>query len=258
MASGENEDSFAYTQRTVKRMDTCKILAVEDTDFARQFLSLSLRNEKCELYFANNGAECLDMLAADQTFSFILMDIETPVITGLEACRVIRETFLPPASKIPIIAVTAHHQQEYQEQLLAQGFDQCLIKPYKKDDLLAIIDKFRPKESAYDLSMLRDWASGDEHMIEELITVFVKDAPHKLTMLREACTSRDWTEVRNIAHSFAPQLSFVGLEESYNETSKIETLAAENIGTELIAPLLSHVESQCGSAIDALRKDFKL
>lgn len=75
------------------------------------------------------------------------------------------------------------------------------------------------------LSMLRDWASGDEH--DGLITVFVKDALHKLTMLREACTSRDWTEVRNIAHGFAPQLSFVGLEESYNETSRLKPWAIE-------------------------------
>lgn len=239
-------------------MDTCKILAVEDTDFARQFLSLSLRAERCELTFAKNGAECLDLLAANHDFSFILMDIETPVLTGLEACRIIRETFLPPASTIPIIAVTAHHQQEYQDQLLAQGFDCCLIKPYKKEKLLAIIDTYRPHEQAYDLSMLRDWASGDEHMIEELITVFVHDAPKKLTMLREACRSSNWIEVRNLAHSFAPQLSFVGLQECYDETSRIESIAAENSGTDQIDAMLTSVELQCGSAINALRKDFKL
>lgn len=239
-------------------METCKILAVEDTEFARHFLSLSLRNEECELIFAKNGAECLDILASDQTFSFILMDIETPVLTGIEACRVIRETFLPPLCDIPIIAVTAHHQQEYQDMLLEQGFDQCLIKPYKKDGLLALIKIFRPQESDYDLSTLRDWSSGDEHMIEELITVFVNDAPQKLTMLRDAYSQHNWTEVRNIAHSFAPQLSFVGLQDCYNEASMIESIALENNETEHIDQLLAHVELKCKSAIEALRRDFKL
>ncbi len=236
-------------------MEKCKILAVEDTDFARNFLSLSLRNENCELTFAETGAECLDILASNHSFSFILMDIETPVLTGLEVCRIIRETFLPPACDMPIIAVTAHHQQIYLDNLISQGFDMCLVKPYKKEEILSILNKYRQNNSAYDLSLLQDWASGDERMIEELITVFINDAPNKLTQLREACTSKNWEVVQFLAHSLAPQLSFVGLEESYNETSKIETLAASRT-TELIPLLLDNVETKCGTAIEALRKDF--
>lgn len=254
-------------------MDKCRVLAVEDTQFNRQFLQLSLKGSDIELVFAENGAECLSVLKQDGAFSLILMDIETPVLSGADACKIIKETYPPNLKSIPIVAVTGHNKEEYLEELMQNGFDAYLVKPYKKADLMAVIDEYAQTEATgeeavkptlsnddkkYNLTLLEEWASGDEHMIRELVTVFVKEAPAKLKELKKACNKSDWLEVQNIAHSFAPQLSFIGLEKSFEETSQIEELAIEKKETDKIDLLLKHVEVTCRNAIFELKKDFQL
>jgi len=251
-------------------METYRILAVEDTEFNREFLKLSLKRGNYDLVVVENGAECLQILKVDSDFNVILMDIETPVISGIDACRIIKKRFPVGVRGIPIVAVTAHSRPEYLSELQNKGFSGYLVKPYKKDDLIKAIESFsveslpvKRKErtdssSFYDLSSIEEWASGDEGMVRELVSVFVKDAPVKLENLKKAHCENHWADVQSIAHGFGPQLFFVGLSESYDETSKIEKLAMGKIGAEQIDELLKHVELACMNAISALKKDFQL
>ncbi|MFW6222879.1 MAG: response regulator, partial [Bacteroidota bacterium] len=84
------------------------ILIVDDL-FPNRFLikeiikSLSYSCAECE-----NGQECIEYLQ-QHVPRIILMDIEMPVMNGLETTKYIREHFTPPVSNIPIIALTAHN-----------------------------------------------------------------------------------------------------------------------------------------------------
>lgn len=105
-----------------------RLLVVED-DPINQFLALTLlENEGASVQVASNGQQCLDMLRkSPRAFDLVLMDLEMPVLTGLEACRKIRS--LPDLLHIPLISVTGHDLEATRVECMQAGFDDCLNKP---------------------------------------------------------------------------------------------------------------------------------
>ena len=91
----------------------------------------------------NNGQECLDVLR-QQNFDIIFMDIQMPVMDGLETLKQIKSEGL--AANTPIIALTANTFDSDVEHYLEQGFNNVLGKPFKLEWLKSILEKHAPKE----------------------------------------------------------------------------------------------------------------
>jgi signal transduction histidine kinase/ActR/RegA family two-component response regulator len=89
------------------------------------------------------GRKALDALAAND-FDLILMDVQMPVMDGLEATGVIRRDELVTGAHIPIVAFTAHAMAEDRKRFLAAGADGYLTKPFTPEQLHAAIDLIRP------------------------------------------------------------------------------------------------------------------
>ena len=90
---------------------------------------------------ARDGQEALRLLAS-QDFDLILMDIQMPVMDGVEATRAIRSAIdLGAKSNIPIIAMTAYTMAGDREKFLAAGMNDYIAKPVNKDELLAVIER---------------------------------------------------------------------------------------------------------------------
>jgi len=115
-----------------------KILVAEDDEVNRYFLSFLLRTLSRDLLFAGNGLEAVKIAEANPDVSMILMDINMPVMDGVEAMREIRKT----SPKVPIIAVTAYGLSYNRLNLLEAGFDDYLAKPFTRDQLLGKILKY--------------------------------------------------------------------------------------------------------------------
>ncbi len=93
----------------------------------------------CTCDTANDGQEALDMLP-NGSYDAVLMDCQMPTMDGYEASRLIREREAEQgASRIPIIALTANALQGDRETCLAAGMDEYLSKPYKAEDLHALL-----------------------------------------------------------------------------------------------------------------------
>ena len=87
---------------------------------------------------AENGAQALDMAAAGP-FDVVLMDVQMPVMDGIEATRRIRE--LPgAASRVPILALTANAMEHQVADYLAVGMDGFIAKPIEAGRLFAAIE----------------------------------------------------------------------------------------------------------------------
>jgi CheY-like chemotaxis protein len=105
-----------------------RALIVEDNAINRQILDRLLRRLGMLVEFANNGREAVDaVLAEPGRFDVVVMDVQMPVMDGLEATRLIRGQV--SATQLPIIAMTAHAMEEERHLCLAAGMNDHLTKP---------------------------------------------------------------------------------------------------------------------------------
>jgi PAS domain S-box-containing protein len=107
-----------------------RILVVEDNQFNQQIAVELLEAVKCTVLVAANGQIAIDLLAREKV-DCVLMDIQMPVMGGLEASRRIRT--MPGLSELPVIAITANAMNEDRLHCLAAGMNDFLSKPFEPD-----------------------------------------------------------------------------------------------------------------------------
>jgi CheY-like chemotaxis protein len=120
---------------------TC-ILLVEDNQMAQMLLKLKLEQVGCTVTTAKDGMTGVK-LANENVYDLIFMDIGLPDMSGIDATKAIRKSSGPNA-KVPIIALTAHSEEDFKDQALAEGMDDFLMKPLNEVAAQAIIKKYVP------------------------------------------------------------------------------------------------------------------
>ena len=115
------------------------ILLVED-GLVNQTVALGMLQPRGHaIVVANNGREALD-LHSHQSFDLILMDVQMPDMDGLEATATIRSREIETGKHTPIVAMTAHAMSGDRERCLQAGMDAYITKPFRKHDLLEIVE----------------------------------------------------------------------------------------------------------------------
>ena len=116
-----------------------QILVVDDVEVNRDLLAEMLGRHEHDVVLAEDGAAALDR-AAKERFDVVLMDVQMPVMDGMEATRRIRR--LPgPAGAVPVFALTANVMSTERDRYLASGMNMCLTKPINWRDLFAALAK---------------------------------------------------------------------------------------------------------------------
>jgi len=114
------------------------VLVVEDDGTSRLLAGKMLEAIGWRAEFARDGQEAIDAFLPGK-FSAIFMDMQMPVMDGIEAARMIRETEAGPGFRVPIIALTANVMLGDRERCMAAGMDDFLSKPFKKDEIAACL-----------------------------------------------------------------------------------------------------------------------
>ena len=124
-----------------------KILVAEDNDLNWEIINEMLEIRGISSKRAQNGLEAVQMLeAGKEQFSLVLMDIQMPVMNGLEATKRIRSSETETVRNIPIIALTADAFAENVEECLQCGINAHVAKPVNMDLLMRAINKVLKKE----------------------------------------------------------------------------------------------------------------
>ncbi|MFK3720550.1 response regulator [Pseudomonas fulva] len=118
-----------------------RILLVEDNPVNQLVAKGMLAKLGCQVELATQGAEALARLE-EEAFDLVLMDCNMPVMNGYEATRRIRERGHWPG--LPIVALTANAMPEERDRCRAAGMDDYLAKPFRREDLLAVVDRWVP------------------------------------------------------------------------------------------------------------------
>ena len=126
------------------RVSPLRLLVVDDVPINRELLSEVLGRQGHEVLLAGDGADALD-LAGRVDLDVVLMDVQMPVMDGIEATRRIRQ--LPgPQATVPIFALSASMVASERQRYLAAGMNLCLSKPIVWTELFAALAEVAQSE----------------------------------------------------------------------------------------------------------------
>jgi signal transduction histidine kinase/CheY-like chemotaxis protein len=123
-----------------------RVLLVEDNPVNQLVAKGMLAKLGCEVIVAAHGGEALKLLE-EQSFDMVLMDCNMPVMDGYEASRQIRRSGRWP--DLPIVALTANAMSEERERCRAAGMNDYLAKPFRREELKALLDLWVPTTTSF-------------------------------------------------------------------------------------------------------------
>ncbi len=132
-------------QDTAASISRGRVLLVEDNPVNQLVAKGMLGKLGCDVVVAAHGAEALDQLEFND-FDLVLMDCNMPVMDGYEASRQIRQSGRWP--QLPIVALTANAMSEERERCRAAGMSDYLAKPFRREELAALLDQWVPTTPA--------------------------------------------------------------------------------------------------------------
>ena len=140
----KNISTKDLTKITIPKLNNndLKILVVDDNQVNLLIISEVLKKLNINYLLAENGQIAID-LCKENLFDIILMDINMPILNGLEATNILKNQY---KIKTPIIALTANSLEGDKNKYLEEGFDDYLSKPFNINDFLELVKKFLIKE----------------------------------------------------------------------------------------------------------------
>ncbi len=120
---------------------TKKVLIAEDSSVIQNLTKKILMMQQYEITSVKNGKQVLQKLEKEN-FNVILLDINMPVMDGMECARKIRSLDDPEKSQIPIIAITGNARNYSEEQFKEVGINEFLPKPLNFDELVETVKKY--------------------------------------------------------------------------------------------------------------------
>lgn len=209
-----------------------KILLVEDNEMNRIVAETILNQYGAYITEAVNGVEAVDAIRREK-YDIVLMDIQMPVMDGIEATRTIRNEI---HSNIPIIALTANAVKGEMEKCIQAGMNDYLSKPFEEEELIRLIAKwlgrethFRPAKTAtvtgtplYDLGKLKQITRGDEKFIAKMLQVFINETKTGVANLDRAFEEKDIKQVTFLAHRMKSSLNSLNISSAASIAEKIE------------------------------------
>ena len=249
---------------------TRRVLVIEDNEVNAFVLRRMLEQLGCEVLEALTG-EAGIVLANQVQFDLILLDISMPGINGIETCRRIREGMLA-SSHSPIVAVTAHVQQDDQSRFAEAGMQGCLTKPIRQAQLIDLLSQFplhnsgnqqtigRPSNTPA-LSLIDAECIADLNAILPPDTVrarlkkFQEETTASIDTLRVQVAKQEFDLAAQLAHRLLGSSALFGavrLSEILKSTE--ESLASSSRDTAL--PLIVEAENVAGPTFLALNALF--
>jgi two-component system, sensor histidine kinase and response regulator len=219
---------------------------------------------------AGNGHEALDAFD-DAHFDVVLMDVQMPMMGGLEATRAIRAREARRSwamtsggwQPVPIIAMTAHTMDEDRQQCLEAGMDDFISKPVRRAELMAVIGRAMKHTREYDdepealmlldgsdglgetdidLDQTRALLDGDLDAVQQLLQMYFRDIGTTFAELRKARDQGDLAALAQLAHTIKGTVGVFFASRVADAARTVEVLAradnAEAAGEPLAALLV--------------------
>jgi PAS domain S-box-containing protein len=194
-----------------------ELLLVEDNLINQKLAVKLLEKRGHTVHIANNGREAIDAVQRKR-YDLILMDLQMPVMGGIEACKVIRSSEAGD-QHVPIIAMTAHTLPRDRDLCREAGMDGFVTKPVRVEHLMAEIERVvhagspppqpptvstapaQISERVYDSIATLERLGGDAELLAEVSQIYVTSAPNHLDTIASALERAETDAVYKEAHA---------------------------------------------------------
>jgi two-component system, sensor histidine kinase and response regulator len=253
-----------------------KIMLAEDLPANQKLMAHILQRRGHTVEVADNGMQALDLMRRSK-FDLALLDVEMPLMDGVQVTTAIRALEQGSRAHLPIVAMTAHALREDRERYLRAGMDAYLAKPFDTRQFVEIVEQFgrqTPPQSActdasantgpgdtktekkcLDFEAALRRLDGDTQLFNELAGFFAEDSPALLEAIRAGLQRHDARTVERAAHSLKGLVATFGSEAAFESASSIEKLAQQGQFEEVPVVLdrLTREVSQLQDALEPYR-----
>lgn len=266
LSSERNKEEIIEISNLQKSLSGLQVLAVEDNELNRMVLQVILKKCEVNVSIAYNGQEAIDLIK-QKDFDIILMDVQMPILDGLEATRYIRENL---KCETPIIGLSANAMREEVEICKDAGMNDYLVKPYSERALIEIMTKWSLSssdikestvaisgEGELDLSMLKQYVGNDTEVLKEVVNGYLEHLPPQLDRLELALIGADVSALRHEIHQLKASLEIIGVRPDGLSFAGISNeLKAEGLSP-LAESAIASVVSKGKNVIVFLRKSIE-
>lgn len=227
-----------------------RILVVDDDDLNRRMMQVLLKREGHQVELAAGGLEAIETMKRSE-FDIVFMDLQMPVIDGVETSRRIRD-WEEGKRHTFIVALTASYLPEQGQELFEAGIDNYIAKPfevehiermlmYSSRGLRAMTEQAPDSELVLDATKGVQRVGGDLATYKEFLSDFVKELPAKTQDMQLHFDARNWDALGRAAHNLKGISANLGALEITEAARKLEKQCVEGY-TEQNSGLLLEVK----------------
>jgi CheY-like chemotaxis protein/HPt (histidine-containing phosphotransfer) domain-containing protein len=201
------------------------VLVVEDNAVNQKLVRILLKKFGHRAILAANGRAALRALAKS-AFDVVLMDIQMPIMGGIETTAAIRQQEAKTGRHLPIIAMTAHAMAADRDRALQSGMDDYVSKPIRVEELRRAIQRHAP--AGLDTAALLEGVGGDRKLLREMVKVFLIDTPKLMARIERAIANEDAPRLKEAAHALKGSVGNFESSRAFDAVRHLETLARDN------------------------------
>lgn len=240
------------------------ILLVEDHIVNQVYATSILEDQEIHVDLAENGKEAIDKLRL-KNYDLILMDMQMPVMGGIEATQIIRKEL---NLVTPIIALTANAISGESDKCLNAGMNDFVSKPFKDIELLNKISKLlninradlidriaeeksEPGQNLYSLNKLNEMSHGKQEFVNKMVQLFKTETPKSIHLLNEHLSKKEYDLVGAVAHRMRPFIQMMDVLIK-DELLLIEEYCKHSRNLDQLTDLIQKVSSVCTKVVSIL------
>ena len=256
--SSVNSYEAGNKNKDIAALKGVRILLAEDNLLNQQIATEILEDEGLVIDVANNGQEAVDMVNK-KAYAMVLMDMQMPIMDGLEATRTIRKNF--SNDDLPVLAMTANASDADRQKCLASGMDAHITKPIDPDLLFTEIAKWIkpnntppitnktlaittnetqtiPEIKGVDTNLGLKVAAGKVSLYIKMLKTFSTDQVNAVENIKKAIEKNDFATGQLIAHTLKGTCGSIGATELQKKAEILESHLKEKMSHAKIVELL--------------------
>jgi two-component system sensor histidine kinase/response regulator len=271
--SGSDSDSRSLVTRHSLRegSNSLRILLAEDNTMNQILAERLVRKRGHSVVVVNNGREALAALGKNE-FDLVLMDVQMPEMSGLEATAAIREKEKAIGGHIPVIAMTAFAMKDDKDRCFAAGMDGYVTKPVEKAVLFDAIEQLtgiagedldsrdieRIDIAVFDEKAAIDYVDGDMELLGRVTGIFLSEYPKRLEQIRKSILDRDARGLEFAAHTLKGSAANLFAQNVVEQAAKLEDMGRDGLfdGAEEILATLEKETGQLRHRLSTYHAEF--